>query len=345
MKKFILTLVIAFTMIFTADAQIATENAKLFDNVYAGVEAGVTTPLNFNSMFPVNTVAGIKIGKEITPVFGVEAEGLVGFNDNNFKRWTSTMVKSTNVGINGTVNLNNLFDGYQGTPRVFEIKTNTGLGWMHFWNSGGSNALTAKTAFDVNFNLGKNKAHTISLTPAVFWKLSNGGHIKFDKRGAQLGLMIGYVYHFKTSNGTHHFKTYDVGAMINEIDRLNEELAKKPTEIIKEAVKEVPAEVTTNSEAINVTDTYVFFAFDSDELDARAKTELDKLGQNGIYRVDAYASNEGGAEYNMELSQRRADAVKKYLEERGCKVDAAEGHGIAFGLTTGRVAIVTPFNR
>ena len=345
MKKFILTLVIAFMMIFTANAQVATENAKLFDNVYAGVEAGVTTPLNFNSMFPVNTTAGIKLGKEITPIFGVEAEGLVSFNDNNFTRWTSTMVKATNVGLNGTINLNNLFNGYQGTPQVFEIKTNTGLGWMHLLNSGGRNALTGKTAIDINFNLGKKKAHTISLTPGVYWMLSNGNHVKFDKRAAQLALMIGYTYHFKTSNGTHHFKTYDVGAMIDEIDRLNEELAKKPTEIIKEVVKEVPNEVTTNSEAINVTDTYVFLAFDSDELDARAKAELDKLGQNGIYRVDAYASNEGGAEYNMELSQRRADAVKAYLEERGCKVDAAEGHGIAFGITTGRVAIVTPFNR
>ena len=53
MKKFILTLIIAFMMVFSANAQIATENAKLFDNVYVGVEAGVTTPLNFNSVFPL----------------------------------------------------------------------------------------------------------------------------------------------------------------------------------------------------------------------------------------------------------------------------------------------------
>ena len=62
MKKFILTMVITLMMAFTANAQIATENAKVFDNTYVGVEAGVHTPLNFNSVFPLNTVAGVKLG-------------------------------------------------------------------------------------------------------------------------------------------------------------------------------------------------------------------------------------------------------------------------------------------
>lgn len=344
MKKFILTLVIAFMMIFTANAQIATENAKLFDNVYVGVEAGAATPLDFNSVFPVNGIAGLKLGKELTPVFGVEAEGQAFVNDNNVGRWTNTFVKGTNVGINGTINLNNLLAGYNGAPRAIELKTNTGLGWLHYWNTS-ANDLTAKTGLDINFNFGKTKAHTFSITPAVYWNLTgNRAKVQFNKQLAQLGVFIGYTYHFKTSNGTRHFKTYDVGVMIDEIDRLNDELAKKPTEI--EVIKYVDRVINnTTNNYTGVTDSYVFFAFDSDELDGRAKAELDKLGQNCIYRVDAYASNEGGAEYNMELSQRRADAVKAYLEERGCKVDKAKGHGIAFGITTGRVAIVTPFNR
>ena len=343
MKKFILTLVIALMMIFTANAQIATENSKFFDNTYVGVGVGATTPLNFNSVFPINPVAAVKVGKEITPILGVELEGHAFFNDNDFTSWTSTTVKGTNLGLNGTVNLNNIFDGYQGKPRVFETKLNAGLGWLHRWDNNHDNEISAKTGVDFNFNLGKKRAHSIVISPVIYWAIGGFNNLKFDKNKAQIGLIASYVYHFKTSNGTHYFKTYDVGAMFDEINRLNDELAKKPTEVVKIVEKEVP--VTTATQVVNVTDSYVFFAFDSSELDDRAKAELDKLGENGIYRVDAWASNEGTTEYNQALSQRRADTVKEYLEGRGCKIDVAEGHGVQFGLTTGRVAIVTPFNR
>ena len=337
MKKIILMLAIMFATVFTTNAQIATENSKLFDNTYVGVEAGVTTPLDFNSVFPLNTVVGVKLGKELTPVFGFELEGQTFFNENNFTPWTNTFVKGTNVGLNGVTNLSNLFGGYKGTARLFEVKTNVGLSWLHYWNLG-ANDMLAKTGVDLAFNLGKTKAHTVAITPAVYWNLTGSADHKmsFNKHRAQLGVFASYVYHFKTSNGTRHFKTYDVGAMLGEINRLNQELAKKPTEVVVEKVvtKAVPA-------VINTTNATIFFAFDSDELDDRAKAELDKLGENGIYCIDAYASSEGSTKYNVALSQRRADVVKKYLEGRGIKVESAVGHGVQFGTTTGRVAIVT----
>ena len=377
MKKFILTLIISLMMVFSANAQIATENAKLLDNTYVGVEVGATTPLNFNSVFPVNTAVGLKFGKELTPVFGVEAEGFASLGDNVYRYGfngsiptdgafnvhkngsVNTFVKATNVGLNGVINWSNLLFGYEGTPRAFEVKTNTGIGWLHYFGdytpafpigsyvtAGKRNVLTAKTAVDFAFNLGNKKAHTVTVSPGIYWGLNEVGNIKFNKNYAQFGVMVGYTYHFKTSNGTHAFKTYDVGAMIGEIDRLNSELAKKPTEV--EVIKYVDRAVTnnyngpvTNAVATNVTDAYVFFAYDSAELDARAKAELDKLGENGIYDIVAFASNEGTAKYNKALSQRRADAVKAYLEGRGCKINSAEGKGVAFGITTGRVAVVT----
>ena len=376
MKKFILTLVIAFMMIFSANAQIATENAKLFDNTYVGVEVGATTPLNFNSVFPVNTVAGIKFGKELTPVFGLEAEGFAVFGDNVYRYGfngsiptngafnvhkngsVNTFVKATNVGINGVINWTNLLFGYQGTPRFFEVKTNTGLGWLHYFGdytpafpvggyvvAGKQNVLTAKTAVDLAFNLGNKKAHTITISPGVYWGLNEVGNIKFNNNYAQFGVMVGYTYHFKTSNGTHAFKTYDVGAMIGEIDRLNSELAKKPTEVIKyvdRVVNNYNAPVTNavgDATGFGVNET-VYFAYDSAELDDRAKETLNKLGENGIYVIDAYASSEGNTDYNLKLSQRRADAVKEYLENHGARVESATGHGVLFGTTTGRVAVV-----
>ena len=372
MKKFIFTLIISLMMVFSVNAQVATENSKLFDNTYVGVEAGVSTPLNFNSVFPLNTVVGVKLGKELTTVFGLEIEGLAVLGTNFYRYGVNgsiltdgsfnvhkngsinTFIKATNVGLNGVINWSNLLFGYKGTSRFFEIKSNTGIGWLHYFGTytptypigsyvtaGRKNVLTAKTAVDLVFNLGKTKAHTVAVSPGIYWNLNEVGNVKFNKNYAQFAIMASYTYHFKTSNGTHHFKTYDVGAMIDEINRLNSELAEKPKEVevikyVDRVINNYNGPVTNN----NVSDTYVFFAFDSAELDARAKAELDKLGQNGVYDIVAFASNEGNAEYNKALSQRRADAVKAYLEGRGCKINSAEGKGVAFGTTTGRVAII-----
>lgn len=324
--------------VVSANAQIATENAKFFDNTYVGVEVGATTPLNFKNVFPVNTVAGVKIGKEFTPIVGIEIEGQTFFNDNNVGRWTNTFVKGTNVGLNGIINASNLIWGYKGTPRFFEVKANVGLSWLHYMNAG-ANDLLAKTGVDFNFNLGKKKAHTIAVTPAIYWNLT-GGHakIQFNSSRAQFGLFASYIYHFKTSNGTHHFKTYDVGAMIGEIDRLNEELAKKPKEVevekVVEKIVEKPVTVTsTNGETWIVT-----FATGSAKLTPEAKFILNQVGNDAIVNVTATASPDGSAKFNQKLSEKRAKVVADFLTARGVKVNSAEGKGV--DSEKGRSAVV-----
>lgn len=338
MRKFILMLV-AIATFTVANAQIATENAKLFDNVYVGVEGGVATPLNFDGVFPLNTVAGLKIGKEFTPLVGVEVEGQVFFNDNNFQRWTQTFVKGTNLGVNGTLNLNNLFAGYNGTPRLFEVKANAGISWLHFWNGGG-NGLGAKTALDFNFNLGKKRAHTLFISPGVYWNLQNGPAIQFNKEQAQLALMAGYVYHFKTSNGTHHFKTYDVGAMSSEINRLYKEnlelmdrANKTPEKVVVTKVKE---KLVKEIQYVNGT-VVVNFAKNSYQLTDEAKEVLDNV--TGKVDILGYASPEGTKTYNQKLSQKRADVVSEYLKERGVEVNSAVGYG-SIGNSSNRIVIV-----
>lgn len=335
-KKLLLFMALIFSMIFSANAQIATQNSKLLDNVYVGASLGVTTPLDFNSMFPVNTTFGLKVGKEFTPVFGLEAEGTLLFNDNHFTD-LNTWVKVTNVGVNSVFNLSNLVFGYNGNPRLFEVKTNTGIGWLHNWNAG-ENSLTGKTGLDLYFNLGKSKTHSIVISPAVYWNLKKFNEIQFNKNGGQLSLSVGYIYHFKTSNGTHHFKTYDIGALIEENKRLTEELQKKPTEVVRDVVKEVEV-VKTN--VITVSNKYVvLFGKGSSELTDTAKSTLDEVPQNVDVIVEATASPEGLKSYNKKLSQKRADNVAKYLKERGVNVIEANGLGTT-GKDSQRVAVVT----
>lgn len=337
MKKFILILV-AFATMAVANAQLATENAKLFDNVYVGAEAGVATPLNFDGVFPLNAVAGLKVGKELTPVFGLEVEGQVFFSDNNFTRWTQTFVKGTNLTLNGTINLNNLFCGYKGTPRLFEVKTNTGIGWLHFWKGG--DGLSAKTALDFNFNLGKKKAHTLFVSPGVYWNLKNNNTVQFNKEYAQLAVLAGYVYHFKTSNGTHHFKVYDVGAMSAELNQLYEEnlqLAEKANRTPeKVVVTEVKEKLVKEVQYVNGT-VVVNFAKNSYALTDEAKEVLNEV--TGSVDIMGYASPEGTMSYNQKLSQKRADVVAEYLKNKGVEVKSAVGYG-SVGNASNRIVIV-----
>lgn len=338
MKKLIFIFAALFAVL-GANAQIATENSKFFDNWSIGLGAGATTPLDFNSVFPVNASAKLLLNKDITPVIGLQAEGGVLFNDNNFGRWTETAVKLTNVGLNGTVNLNNLLAGYKGSPRVFEVSTNTGLGWLHYWNGGGTNALTAKTGLDFAFNLGKTKASSIVLSPAIYWNLTgNGAKVQFNKNHAQLALAVSYVYHFKTFNGTRHFKTYDVGAMLSEISRLNDELAKKPTEVIVEKVvyQDVPVTAAA-APVVEQAPVFIFFAQNSSVLTDEAKEKLDKV--DGVVEIVASASIEGGKEYNQRLSEKRAAVVADYLTKRNIDVKSFDGIG-APNKESGRIAIV-----
>ena len=334
MKKILLMLAL-FSAVVTANAQIATENSNAFDNVGVGVTAGVSTPLDFNSVFPLNTNVGLKITKDITPVIGFQIEGLAVLNDNHFSD-LKTAVKATNVGLNGALNLSNFFWGYKGTPRVFEVSAVAGLGWLHTWNTS-ENSLTAKTGLDLAFNLGKKKVHSLVLTPAVYWNLHKIDAIQFNKKGAQLALNLSYIYHFKTSNGTHHFKTYDVGAMNNEINYLHgklDECEKREPKLVERIVEKKVA-VPTNTEW------FVQFAQKSAELTAEAKETLDKIGENLVVDVIGTSSPEGDAEFNQRLSEKRAAVVADYLTKRGVKVNSWVGKGVHNGLATNRLAIVT----
>jgi hypothetical protein len=341
MKKF-LFMIALFMGVVSANAQIATENSNALDNLSFGVTAGVSTPLDFNSVFPLNTNVGLKIQKDLTPTFGFQLEGLAILNDNHFSD-IKTAVKATNVGLNGAINLNNLFGEYLGAPRAFEVSAIVGLGWLHAWDTSVNN-LSSKTGLDFAFNLGKKKAHSLVLTPAVYWNLTgNFPHhkVQFNKNAAQLAVNLSYVYHFKTGNGTHHFKTYDVGAMIDEINRLNgalEECEKREPKVIEKIVEvKVPVENTATVKAGN--DTWVVtFATGSSWLTKEAQFILNQIGNDAIVDITATASPDGSAEFNQKLSESRAARVKDYLVNRGVKVNSCEGKGV--NPETGKTAIV-----
>lgn len=337
MKKIVLMLTLLLSTIVSANAQIATQNSNALDNISVGVTVGAYTPLDFNSIFPLNTTLGLRVQKDFSPKFGLQAEGTAILNDNHFSD-LSTTVKATNVGLNSVFNLSNIIWGYKGTPRTFEVSAIGGLGWLHSWNTS-DNYLTAKTGLDLALNLGKTKASSIVITPAVYWNLSGSDKIQFCKEHAQLSLSVSYVYHFKNSNGTHSFKTYDIGAMNQTIAELQAE-SKAKDAVIKDLENREPKVVEKVETKLANGKWYVLFAQNSAELDSNAKTTLDTVGDNLIVDIIGMASVEGDKAYNQELSQKRADAVASYLTNRGVKVKSQKGIGTAFGPVSNRIAIV-----
>jgi len=340
MKKLLLVIAVAASSM-TANAQIAIENSKFFDNWYAGIGGGVSAPMTCDPMFPLNAMGNITVGKRISPIFALEAEGSalfgshfagnrhVGISANgNYNAFRSIV-----VGVNGVTNLSNLFGGYNGTPRTMEVGLVTGANWIHGFipnvSDRTNNYLGAKTALAIDFNLGSSKASTIRVEPGVMWNLTKPGNsygnLAFNRKGALISFDVKYIYNFKTSNGTHHFKSYDVGAMMSEIDRLNTELAKKPKEV--EVIKEVPVEkivekpVTIEKTIVKETQLapVVIFQLGKSVIDASQKPSvamIAKYMQNhptSKVLINGYASPEGNPEVNQKLSDARAKAVYDML--------------------------------
>ncbi len=310
MKKFILMMVVLFSTVCSINAQSAYEKAKFFDNWSAGVTAGISSPLDFNSVTPFNTNFGLKLQKDFTPEVGVQVEGLAFVNDNHFTT-SNTWVKAININASGVLNWTNIICGYKGSPRFFEVSTVTGLGWLHDYGTH-DNSLSAKSGFDLAFNFGKTKAHSFVLSPTVYWNLGAiDNHIQFNKNHAQLAINASYVYHFKNSNGTHSFKKYDIGALNSEINNLRAELAKKPKEVVKEVVKtETVTKTIDNNYTIN------FAKGASNVGDISAIAESLKSSDSKITIVGG-VSPEGSEAYNKALALKRAQSVKDALVKAG----------------------------
>ena len=357
MKKFLIALSMLAMGITSTQAQVAYEKAKAFDNVYLGVEGGVTGPLNFNHFAPVNPAAGLKLGKQFSPVYGANLEGLAFFGDN---RWQTgslgfsnshTVVRAINLGLNGTINFTNLFCEYN-PDRRFEVGAEAGIGyWITYGdkhiiqtaNTGDDTELTAKTGLTFAYNLGEKRAWQLYVEPAVLWNLTHGpgDAVQFGKQAAQLGLFVGLNYKFKTSNGTHNFKVWNVGQLNDEINSLRDQLNAKPKEVVKEVIKEVIKEVPAQTTQTLCIDNLVFvtFAQGKSALTNDAKAALNNVKEGVHVQVVGTASPEGSKELNDRLSQARADVVANYLKGRGVIVDEATGKGVQ-GVTSNRLAVV-----
>ena len=114
-----------------------------------------------------------------------------------------------------------------------------------------------------------------------------------------------------------------------------------PTErVVQETPKEAPKEAPKTVEPVVTTPpnydfSNILFEYDSHVLKTNSYATLDRISRemrkdtDAKFLIDGHASIEGTADYNMELSIDRANAVKLYLVNSGISADnlTVKGYG------------------
>ena len=144
-----------------------------------------------------------------------------------------------------------------------------------------------------------------------------------------------------------HTRTFMVGVKINFGGGKSKKAAVAQAtkyvdrEVIKEVpvVKEVIKEVPGKDKEVFVQNTYVV-TFPVNSAEISNENELAGIQKGANVEVVAYSSPEGSNDANQKLSQERADAVAKYLQDKGVNVTRVVAKG-ADTNHANRIAIVT----
>ena len=345
------------------------EGNKFSDNWSIGLNGGIVTPLNHSAFFKNSrAVIGLDINKQLSPIYGMTLESNWTINTQSRmaeKAKSCTAFDALDVMLLHRLNLNNIFGGYNGQPRLFEVEALGGLGWLRmnkFYADGkAANHIASKAGLKLNFNLGEEKAWTLSLKPAILWDLTKwdkqeGSYTypaKYHANYANWEITAGITYHFKNSNGKHYMtqtqlynaaEVANLNATINELrkavndkdaslkdaaDKLNNE-QQKSTELQKaldDCRNQAPqVKVVDNSK--KTLESVVTYRQGKTSIDASQQPNVERIATYLKHHKDAkveilgYASPEGNADVNARIANQRAEAVKNMLVSK-YKIDAA----------------------
>ena len=355
MRKTILLSVFALSVLTINAQTVVVKGGGFWDNWSMGVQGGATMKMSGEGFFKSARPAfGLTLGKQWTPILGMDIQGMGYVNTTN----SSTMIDASDVSLIGRMNLMNLFAGYNGMPRPFEVETVTGLGWLHHYmtGSGDTDDLSARVGLNFNFNLGEDAAWTLGIKPAVLFNLTGeypSKKLAFNRNKANMEILLGLTYHFADEDGNRHFALVNaidplaLAAMNEEINDLREVIVAKDVElvgladelmVVQDQLNEARnKEMEATGQTIKILESVVAFPFNQSDVQTSQMPSLEhaanylKDNPDAKITVNGYASPEGTEEYNLQLSQRRADAVKNILVDKyGIAADRinAIGHGV-----------------
>ncbi len=348
---------------------LALMGTKFSDNWSIGLRGGGVTRLTHGAFWGgMRPTFGVEIGKQLTPVIGLSLQGMGGVNMSN----SATAFDVSDVSLLGKVNLMNLFGGYPGIPRSFEMEALAGIGWLHYYQDGPGdvNSWSTRLGMNMNFNMGETKAWTLSIRPAVIYDMQgdfNRHRSRFNANNAGFELTAGLIYHFGNSNGERYFTLVPpmdplaiegLNAMVNG---LREEVLVRDAQLVEAAeqvnnLQKQLADCQNQPKGVQITnasDVAVSFKQGQSVIETSQQPAIElvanylKENPQTILVIKGYASPEGPLELNKKLSVARAEAVKstlvnKYGISSSRITSEGEGVGDIFPEPTwNRVSILT----
>lgn len=364
MKK---SLIVLFSLMGVGSLNAQNQNLagnKFIDNWSVGVNGGIVSPLTHSSFFNNSrAVVGLDINKQLSPVYGLTFESNWTINTQSRKAHhkSKTAFDAFDLMLLHRLNLNNIFGGYNGKPRVFEVEAVGGFGWLRvmelYSNYDDANYLAAKAGMNFNFNMGKKKDWTIGIKPAIFWDMDmrdtgkKRTYPNFNANYANWEITAGVTYHFKNSNGEHYMtkvRAYDpeeIDALNATICALQQEVAGKDDALknmqnalhrqeqkanglekaLKDCQNKAPKVVTNNH---NTLESVVTFRQGKTIIDPSQQPNVERIAvylknhKSATVSILGYASPEGSIEVNTRIANQRAEAVRTMLVNK-YKIDAS----------------------
>lgn len=307
-------------------------------NIFNGVRTNGESPFKH-----LGFVGTLSAGKWHTPGFGwrvaVEAGQWKPFDAANEQFFM-------NPHFDAMFNVSNLICGYR-EDRIWNLIPYVGAGWAganYEGLDGIHGSITVNYGLLNTFRVAKHWAINLDLS-GKFLRNGFSGVPGSSGHSMMWGAQVGVTYKF---NEVGWEQTIDTDALINDYNEmlagLNEDLIAKLrqkddeiAQIIKQKDKEIQ-DVIQKSKAANLTLTQsVFFAFNSSSIESKkeilnleAIAEAVKADSKLNVTVKGYADEVGNTDYNMALSERRAEAVKAQLVKMGVpaeRIITVEGLG------------------
>ena len=343
-------LVAAFTFATLSFAQeTAVKTSKVFDNTFVSLNGGATWSLSHPTLFlmkDVHPLAQFAFGKYYTPVIGNQLFLEGGMNEGN-----KTFFDHMAFGADWLVNLNNLFAGYNGKPRIFEIVAFAGAGAFHVCGAPDGQGISSingvgesgkmfevgtsmnhaavtntwsslvRGGIQFNFNIGKERTWQFNVVPSFTYLPRRCIGYSY------VGVQAGFTYKFKNSFGTHNFvlakllnedEWNRLNADVNSLRAQNEQLA-QTVNTQATTIKELTERLNNLNGKLKLNNV-VNFKIGSSTVEPLQMGNLakvaDALNANKDAKVNIRGfadAQTGSAKFNQTLSEKRAQAVKDVL--------------------------------
>ena len=356
-KFLTLSLILASSLV-VANAQEKEECCKKSSNIYVGAGIGAMSVFNGGLNSPTLNL-NIKVGKYITPVWGVRAEvaGLWQSLETQEHNYYDYCKKFVEVNFDGTLSLTNLFMKYDAN-RKFNVyafagptmnissavsasqstKQNIAIQYPNIESSetsqviqGTVNKGEAKTERNYATNGAKARlGATAGL--GIDYNLNNKWAINLESRFGVTPSIFGWGSDCRVAEATGRLTigakyTFNGINFCKPAPKTVEKIVEKeiikevPVEVVKEIIKEIPAEAAAA----------IFFKIGKSEISEEGMVNVKlmaktmKANPTTKYKVAGFADKgTGSVEGNQTLSERRAQAVYDALIAEGIEAERLE---------------------